>query len=184
MINNTTNIDENLIRMDLYKRNMELVDNYAVDFKRQCEEEASRQRISTGIGELDRLLSGGITNELYVLAAETSVGKSAFLQFLAQNIAKTGIYVLYFTIEMSRKEIFSRGIALESYIANKFDTSKPVYSISDIVGYKQDGPFGAFKKVPYAEYAEYANVYFQKLNKHLYIIEGDIMGLTSCGIYR
>lgn len=61
------------------------VASYMAQYKARCCECPSR--ISTGYKKLDILLSGGLTNELYVLGAETSTGKSAISLTIAHNIA-------------------------------------------------------------------------------------------------
>lgn len=179
MSSNSVINKEDTFLKDLYEKNMALVEDYSLDFKLKCEEEASRPRISTGIDELDRIISGGLTNELYIIGSETSTGKSALVQFIGQNFAKSGIYVLYFILEMSRYEVFARGISLESYKANKIDKTKQLFSISDILAYKKESVFGSYKKVSYDLYADYANTYFDCINKHFIPIECDISGITA-----
>ena len=56
-------------------------------FIRSCTTD-SKPRISTGIWEFDRILNGGLSDEFYIMGAETSTGKSAFLMFIAQKIAE------------------------------------------------------------------------------------------------
>lgn len=82
--------------------NIKSVSNMREQFKEFCTSE--RTRLSTGYLNLDFLLGGGLTDELYVFGAPTSSGKTAFLMSIAQNIAKAGVYVLYFSLEMSCKE--------------------------------------------------------------------------------
>lgn len=56
--------------------------------------------IPTGFDKLDKLLGGGLTPNLYVLGAVSSLGKSAFFLQIAEDIASRGIPVLYFSLEM------------------------------------------------------------------------------------
>lgn len=54
------------------------------------------QRIATGIGELDRVLGGGIIRDsLSILAARPGAGKSTLLLQAAQKVAQQGFSVLY-----------------------------------------------------------------------------------------
>ena len=87
--------------------------DYETPFVEECME--NRQRISTGILALDIALNGGLSNELYIMGAETSTGKSAFIMSMAQHIAMEGTNVLYFSLEMGRSEFIARGISAISY---------------------------------------------------------------------
>lgn len=62
----------------------------------------------TGIPGLDRLTWGFQPQTTYVLAARTSIGKSAFACTIATEAAKKGFKVLYFAIESSAKKIHQR----------------------------------------------------------------------------
>ena len=64
--------------------------------------DARLPRISTGYPELDRVLTGGLVNELYIMGAETSTGKSAFLMSISQNISPSAIDVLYFSMAIGK----------------------------------------------------------------------------------
>jgi DNA repair protein RadA/Sms len=64
---------------------------------------------STGIGELDRVLGGGlIAGQAILLAGEPGVGKSTLLLETANNYAKTGKTVLYVSGEESAEQITLR----------------------------------------------------------------------------
>lgn len=56
--------------------------------------------VSTGFSTLDKLLGGGLTSNLIVLGAISSLGKSTLLLQMAQNIAPRKP-VLFFSLEMS-----------------------------------------------------------------------------------
>ena len=71
--------------------------------KKYAEVEASRAaRISTGIGEFDRVLGGGIVpGSLVLLGGEPGIGKSTLLLQAAANFARTVGTVLYASGEES-----------------------------------------------------------------------------------
>ena len=100
-------------------------------FIRSCTTD-SKPRISTGIWEFDRILNGGLSDEFYIMGAETSTGKSAFLMFIAQKIAESGIDVLYFALEMGQSEFIARGISAISFEEHQQDKEKCV-TASDIL---------------------------------------------------
>lgn len=71
-----------------------------------------RQAIPTGYANLDKL-TGGLYSGLYVLAAISSLGKTTFAHQMADQIAKSGTDVLFFSLEQSRLELVSKSIARE-----------------------------------------------------------------------
>ena len=67
-------------------------------------------RLSTGIGELDRVLGGGVVpGSLVLLGGEPGIGKSTLLLQAAANMAKTIGPVLYSSGEESEHQVKSRG---------------------------------------------------------------------------
>jgi len=63
-------------------------------------------RISTGLGELDRVLGGGIVKgSLVLVGGDPGIGKSTLLLQLSDNIAQKGLKVLYVSGEESTKQI-------------------------------------------------------------------------------
>jgi replicative DNA helicase len=78
--------------------------------------------ISTGYGELDKLLSGLQPSELIILAARPSQGKTALALNLAENIAIRGnLPVAVFSLEMSKESLLQRLVASVAQIdAHKF----------------------------------------------------------------
>jgi DNA repair protein RadA/Sms len=67
-------------------------------------------RVSTAIGELDRVLGGGIVpGSLVLLGGEPGIGKSTLLLQAAANMARTVGPVLYSSGEESEHQIKSRG---------------------------------------------------------------------------
>src|SRR5499425_157152 len=80
--------------------------------------------VSTGYGELDKLLSGLQPSELIILAARPSQGKTALALNLAENIAlRGGLPVALFSLEMSKESLLQRLVASVAQIdAHKFRT--------------------------------------------------------------
>lgn len=68
--------------------------------------------ISTGIKSLDEALSGGLERKtLVTLASAPGAGKTAFSQYLFENMARAGHSVIYVNLEMDRSQLLSRSIA-------------------------------------------------------------------------
>ena len=66
--------------------------------------------VKTGFKTIDRL-TGGLYPGLYVLGAISSLGKTTFSLQMAEQIAKEGHDVIFFSLEQSRFELVSKGIA-------------------------------------------------------------------------
>lgn len=71
--------------------------------------------VSTGFNELDRKIGGGLYNGLYVIGAGSSIGKTTMVQQIADNIANNGKKVLFFSLEMGKKEMLSKTIVRELF---------------------------------------------------------------------
>lgn len=154
--------------------------DYAATFAAHCMEE--KPRISSGFDSLDITLNGGFSSDLYIMAAETSTGKSAIMMTLAQNMAAAGIDVLYFALEMSRDEFVARGISALSYQAYREDCTPsktsvlPCFTAGDILYHRYESMLRKFTKVPFQQYQAYADQYFGLYGDHLHIIESGMHG--------
>lgn len=65
----------------------------------------------TGFKSLDRFLDGGFRPGLYMLGAVSSLGKTSLVIQIADQVAKAGRDILYFSLEMSRDEIMAKSIS-------------------------------------------------------------------------
>jgi replicative DNA helicase len=66
--------------------------------------------IPTGYTELDRLLDGLDKEELIILAARPSIGKTAFALGITTNVCQANHFVNFFSLEMSDKSLLTRMI--------------------------------------------------------------------------
>lgn len=79
------------------------------------------ERISSGIGEFDRVLGGGIVKgSLVLIGGDPGIGKSTLLLQVTRNLTKTGHKVLYVSGEESLRQIKMRADRL----GTDFDTLK------------------------------------------------------------
>lgn len=77
---------------------------------------AKEDRISTGIGELDRVLGGGIVaGSLTLVGGDPGIGKSTLLLQVCRNLAGDGREVLYVSGEESLKQIKLRANRIGSF---------------------------------------------------------------------
>lgn len=77
--------------------------------KKSIEEYSQYKDRKTGYSNLDSLQP--LYPGLYVLGAISSLGKTTFLHQMADQIAKAGDQVLYFSLEQSKLEMITKGIA-------------------------------------------------------------------------
>lgn len=84
-------------------------------FMAEIEENAQVPPVSTGFKNLDLLLGGGLFNGLYTIGAPSSLGKSSFCLQMADQIAKQGRDVLFFTLEMGAHDLIGKSVSRETY---------------------------------------------------------------------
>ncbi len=72
--------------------------------------------MSTGYRGLDELTNGLHEGDLIIIAARTSVGKTAFLSNLVRNFVLAGEPGLLFSLEQSREEVFDALICMDGMV--------------------------------------------------------------------
>lgn len=125
--------------------------------------------IKTGFPNLDQCLDGGLYAGLYVIGAISSLGKSTIMLQIANNIAKAGHDVLFFSLEMAQKELIAKSISRLTFQNTKpgEETKKIACSIRDLLS---SGRTKASKerktrvREAVQEYGEYAG--------NIFIVEG------------
>lgn len=79
--------------------------------------------ISTGLTNLDRYTAGGLFPALYIIGAISSLGKTSLAVQIADHVAGTGRPVLYFSLEMSKRELRAKSLSSLMYQASMKDKS-------------------------------------------------------------
>jgi replicative DNA helicase len=100
----------NDLTLDETKNDFDLINILA-----EIEEEANTEKngingISTGFTELDYILDGWLEEELTIIGARPSMGKTAFALALATNALRQEHFVTFFSLEMSAKSLLKRMI--------------------------------------------------------------------------
>ncbi|WP_334109330.1 replicative DNA helicase [Thermodesulfitimonas autotrophica] len=72
--------------------------------------------LPTGFIDVDRLLSGLWPQDLIILAARPSMGKTSLALSIALNVAKRGIPVGFFSLEMSKEQLVQRLLTAEAKV--------------------------------------------------------------------
>src|SRR6184192_1570032 len=88
------------------------------------------ERLSTGIGEFDRVLGGGVVpGSLVLIGGEPGIGKSTLLLQAAAHFARTYGPVLYSSGEESEHQIKSRGERLGAFVGDH--ARAPLYLLAE-----------------------------------------------------
>lgn len=83
---------------------------YIDKFMQRDIERQKANKLKTCFDNLNKK-AGGIYSGLYIIAANTSIGKTTFTLQLADGIAASGKDVLYFSLEQSKLELVSKSLA-------------------------------------------------------------------------
>lgn len=86
------------------------------------------QGLSSGYPSLDELTKGFVPGELAVVAAKTSVGKTALAVNIANNMAHAGVPVLFVTLEMTKAQLASRFMFLNGGDTESYKQIEPMVS--------------------------------------------------------
>jgi len=77
---------------------------------------AERDVIKTGMLKFDEVTDGLSPSDLIIIAAQPSVGKSAFALWIAKKVAEQNYPVLFVSLEMSGKQIGTRLLSSETMV--------------------------------------------------------------------
>ena len=94
-------------------------------------------RSYTGFSRLDEILKGMSAGNLIILAARPKLGKTAFALSIAENVAKSGKTVAFYSLEMESSEIYERllskkaQIPMNTLIDRRFKDKKRPQKIRD-----------------------------------------------------
>lgn len=179
LLKNATEFKEFLIaNYKIINKNEDIdrIDNANVsnnlDYFRNIEKQPPVKIISTGFSKLDTKLKGGLRNGFYVIGAVSNLGKTSFTIQLADQIAKQGQTVLYFSLEMDKKELMARSIARTTYMQVKDKKDKKGNAIAS-------NTYEILDNIKYSEYGrEKRSVIdvsidiYENIAKNLYIVSG------------
>ena len=114
------------------KQRREEYSNRASDASRindmQSRLETTKAFSPTGFRVLDDELGGGLYAGMYIIGAESSLGKTTFCLQIADQIAARGVDVLFFSLEMSTDELMAKSISRLSYEIACREKKTPYYA--------------------------------------------------------
>lgn len=125
----------------------------------------------TGFDTMDSLLGGGLYAGIYVIGAESSLGKTTFCLQIADQISAQGTDVLFFSLEMSMQELMAKSVSrLSSEMAYRKKMDKYLASTTRQI------LTGALRKSYKSEAVELLKeaftAYKEKVGRHICIREG------------
>ena len=89
---------------------------YVPDFLAEVEKDKHRPLLKTGFDALDDVFEGGLYTGLYFVGAIPSLGKTTYILQIADHLASQGNDVLYFSLEMSKAQLFAKSVSRLSYL--------------------------------------------------------------------
>ena len=100
-------------------------------FVRYVDEQRRRKPVLTGFPSLDEALGGGLYCQLYVLGAQSSLGKSTLALQIADQLSAAGDDVIYYSLEMSARFLQAKSLSRTSCLLdcsakkdNSFDANR------------------------------------------------------------
>lgn len=142
--------------------------SYVDDFLTEIDNRAKTPCTPTGFDHLDRALDGGLYEGLYILGAISSLGKTTFILQMADQIAKNGRDVLFYSLEQSRHELIGKSLSRETALISEqwgVNKAKKYRDITNAERHK------SFKPDDFEIMAQAISEYKERA-QHLYIIEG------------
>jgi replicative DNA helicase len=139
----------NDLTLDEVKNDFDLI-----EILTEIEEEANTERngingIPTGFTELDYILDGWLEEELTIIGARPSMGKTAFALALAINALRNEHFITIFSLEMSAKSLLKRMIcAIGRINATKMKDPLKRFNSEDWTAYRNaQGFFTIYKNL-------------------------------------
>ena len=88
------------------------------------DKDSDKENLLTGLVDVDKQLGGLAPGSVIVVAGRPSMGKSAFVQTIACNVAEEGKVVAFFSLEMSAREVAIRFLSMRGQIRSNIFQSR------------------------------------------------------------
>ena len=161
-----------------YIASQESAEAHIQQFIDDIEKSKSLEPIKTGFKILDGTLDGGLFEGLYILGAPPSLGKTAIALQIADSVATAGNDVIFFTLEMSRKQIMARSISRLTY--NLAVSEGQADRVTELAKNTREITLGSkwqyYSKEQKDHIIKAIEKYSQSTAKHIYIHEGRGIG--------
>lgn len=141
--------------------NSAFIDTFIADLNNRDK----RRVYKTGLKCIDQVIDGGLHEGLTILGAMSSLGKTTLILQIADNLSKSGIDTLFFSLEMSRYELMSKSISRLTY---KLDETPDKHLSKTVRGLYR----GAFNADEVGVIKEALDEYRENIAPHLFVYEG------------
>lgn len=116
----------------------------------------------TGFTKIDKALDGGFYKGLYTIGAISALGKTTLCMNLADNLAQSGVDVMFFSLEMDSAELVAKSLSRISYQElHKPKTTRDILSRTHRLSDEDKATLLAC-----------ATLYSERIGEHLFIVEG------------
>lgn len=149
-----------------------------LDYFRNIENQPKGFEAKTGFRSLDDMnknLFGGLHEGLMIIGAISSLGKTTFCIQLADQIARKGQDVIFFSLEQSRYELISKNISRQTYI-NSVKGKKDVPTHARMTNELLNNRNYVFLKDYQKLHIQNAIEDCRESSEHLFIYEGRYLG--------
>ena len=103
-----------------FKETKEIIMEVLEDIEKAARNKGQFTGLPTGFKDLDNMLTGMNGGELILVAARPAMGKTAFVLNIVHNLAvMKNIPCVIFSLEMSRKQLMSRIVAMDAMVDSK-----------------------------------------------------------------
>ena len=144
--------------------------NYIGTFIEDIKASTKEPYYPTGFNNLDEIIDGGLRAGLYTVGAISSLGKTTFALQIADYVAKSGFDVLYFSLEMARREIMAKSISRETMAIDEIQ-NKSHENAKTTLGILTGKRYAKYNDTEKELITQAATVY-SEYAKHIYIYEG------------
>lgn len=170
IVEEATNLEAQKIEIEKDQLKKEAVAYSLQSFLEDVEKSKRAPFFSTGFGNVDKLLDGGLYAGLYIVGAISSLGKTTFCLQIADQIAQSGQDVVIFSLEMARNELIAKSISRLSLIGDieKNNTTKNAKTTRGILTGSRYESYSLQEK----ELIKTAVVRYGQYAKNIYINEG------------
>lgn len=118
-------------------------------------------RYVTGFPELDMALSGGFVAGLHCIGAISSIGKTTFVLQMGDNMARNGVPVIIFSLEMRPEQLVAKNVSRNMYLValehlDKYYRNHYAKGYAELMSEKCRKSFTDDEQILYAKSLEWA----------------------------
>lgn len=110
--------------LDISEKKEKVSDSFLADLERIYEGKPDLSTIQTGFKQMDDLIRGFRNSELIIIGGRPAMGKSTIGMNIAYNMAVSKKKVVFFSLEMAKKELHQRLVKLVTGYENLYNITQ------------------------------------------------------------